>query len=49
MNKTELYIFHTGKVKVDRAIPLRERNPLAVTGLLCSRKKQMIQPAKAFS
>lgn len=48
MNKIELYIFHTGKVKVDRAIPLRERNPLAVTGLLRSRKKQMILPVSAY-
>ena len=48
MNKTELYIFHTGKVKVDRAIPLRERNPLAVTGLLRSRKKQMMLPVSAY-
>lgn len=48
MNKIEVYIFHTGRVRVDRAIPLRERNPLAVTGILRSREKQMILPVSAY-
>lgn len=42
MNKIILHIFHTGKVRVDQAIPLHESNPLAVTGLFRSKKKQMI-------
>lgn len=48
MNKIILHIFHTGKVKVDQAIPLHERNPLAVTGFFRSRKKQMILPVSAY-
>lgn len=48
MNKIKLYIFHTGKVRVDRAIPLRERNPLAVTGLFRGKDKQMILPVSAY-
>lgn len=48
MDKIKLYIFHTGKVRVDQAIPLHERNPLAVTGLFRSRKKQMILPVSAY-
>lgn len=48
MNKIKLHIFHTGKVRVDQAIPLRERNPLAVTGLFRSKKKQMILPVSAY-
>lgn len=48
MAEIRIYIFHTGKVRVDRAIPLHERNPLAVTGLFCGRKKQMILPVSAY-
>lgn len=48
MNKIELYVFHTGKVKVDRAIPLHERNPLAVTGLFRGKAKKMILPVSAY-
>ena len=48
MDKLKLYIFHTGKVQVDRAIPLHERNPLAVTGLFRSKAKQMILPVSAY-
>lgn len=48
MDDIILHIFHTGKVRVDRAIPLHERNPLAVTGLLRSRKKQMLLPVSAY-
>lgn len=44
MNKIILHVFYTGKVRVDRAIPLHERNPLAVTGLFRNKKKQMILP-----
>lgn len=48
MDDIILHIFHTGKVRVDRAIPLHEHNPIAVTGLLRSRKKQMILPVSAY-
>lgn len=33
MNKIKVTIFHTGKVRVDRAISLHENNSLAMTGL----------------
>ena len=48
MNKITLYIFHTGKVRVDQAIPLHEHNPLAVTGFLRSKKKKMILPVSSY-
>lgn len=48
MDKIMLTIFHTGKVRVDRAIPLHERNPLAVTGLFRSKEKQMVLPVSAY-
>lgn len=48
MDKIKVTIFHIGKVRVDRAIPLHERNPLAVTGLFRSKKKQMILPVSAY-
>lgn len=47
-NKITIHIFHTGKVRVDRAIPLRERNPLAVTGLFRSEAKKMILPVSSY-
>ena len=48
MQPMKLFIFHTGKVRVDQAIPLHERNPLAVTGLFRGKEKQMILPASAY-
>lgn len=48
MNKIQLYIFHTGKVRVDRAIPLHEKNPLALTGIFRSKKKQIILPVSSY-
>ena len=48
MSSLKLYIFHTGKVRVDQAIPLHENNPLAVTGLFRSKKKKMILPVSAY-
>lgn len=48
MEKIRVYIFHTGKVRVDRAIPLHEHNPLAVTGLFRSPQKQMLLPVSAY-
>lgn len=48
MNKISVYVFHTGKVRVDIAIPLHERNPLAVTGLFRSKSKRMILPVSAY-
>lgn len=43
-----VHIFHTGLVKVDQAIPLHEKNPLAVTGLFRSKKKQRILPVSCY-
>lgn len=46
--KTKIHIFHTGSVKVDQAIPLHEKNPLAVTGFFRSKKKKRILPVSAY-
>lgn len=48
MSKIKVTVFHTGKVRVDRAIPLHERNPLAVTGIFRSEEKKMILPVSAY-
>lgn len=48
MSRISVYIFHTGKVKVDKAIPLRESNPLAITGLFRGEKKKLILPVSAY-
>ncbi len=48
MSKIQVYVFHTGRVRVDRAIPLHEKNPLAITGIFRSKKKQMILPVSAY-
>ena len=44
----KVHIFHTGKVRVDRAIPYKEKNPLAVTGFLRGKKKKIILPVSAI-
>ncbi len=36
----KIHIFHTGKVRVDVAIPYKEKNPLAVTGFLRGNDKK---------
>ena len=43
MNQISVYLFHTGQVRVDRAIPLHERNPLAA-----GRRNKMILPVSAY-
>lgn len=48
MRNIKVHIFHTGKVKVDRAIPLHEKNPLAVTGFMRGKKKKMVLPVSAY-
>ncbi|HCR74196.1 MAG TPA: hypothetical protein DIW26_07460 [Ruminococcus sp.] len=48
MNKIQIYVFHTGSVQVDRAIPLHEKNPLAVTGIFRSKEKKMILPVSVY-
>lgn len=40
----KVHIFHTGAVRVDQAIPHREKNPLAVTGFLRGEKKKLLLP-----
>ena len=44
----KVHIFHTGKVRVDRAIPYKEKNPLAVTGFLRGKKKKIILPVSCY-
>lgn len=44
----KVHVFHTGKVKVDQAIPHHENNPLAVTGLFRGKEKQMILPVSCY-
>lgn len=47
-HELKLHIFHTGSVKVDRAIPLHEKNPFAVTGLFRGKDKQMVLPVSSY-
>lgn len=44
----KVHIFHTGSVMVDQAIPHKEKNPLAVTGFLRSKKKKMELPVSCY-
>lgn len=48
MTKIKVHIFHTGLVNVDRAIPLHENNPLAVTGFFRSKDKRMTLPVSVY-
>ena len=42
------HISHTGSVRVDRAIPYKEPNPLAVTGLFRSEDKKVLLPVSCY-
>lgn len=44
----KLHIFHTGSVIVDRAIPYKDKNPLAVTGFLRGKDKKLTLPVSAY-
>ena len=44
----KVHIFHTGSVRVDQAIPYKEKNPLAVTGLFCGEEKKVILPVSCY-
>lgn len=44
----KIHIFHTGSVIVDRAIPYKDKNPLAVTGLLRGEDKKMTLPVSCY-
>lgn len=44
----KVHVFHTGLVRVDQAIPLHEKNPLAVTGLFRSKKKKRLLPVSVY-
>ncbi len=44
----KVHIFHTGSVIVDQAIPHREKNPMAVTGFLRSKKKRIKLPVSCY-
>ena len=43
-----LHILHTGSVRVDRAIPCHERNPLALTGFLRGKDKKLTLPVSCY-
>lgn len=43
-----VHIFHTGSVRVDRAIPYKEKNPLAVTGWFRGEEKKVILPVSCY-
>lgn len=44
----KVHIFHTGSVRVDRAIPFKERNPLAVTGFFRGEDKKLTLPVSCY-
>ena len=44
----KVHIFHTGKVIVDQAIPYKENNPLAVTGLFRSQNRKLTLPVSCY-
>lgn len=46
----KIHIFHTGLVKVDRALPFhgQYRNPLAFTGLFRTEKNQVVLPVSSY-
>lgn len=44
----KVHIFHTGSVRVDQAIPYKEKNPLAVTGLFRSAEKKLVLPVSCY-
>lgn len=44
----KIHVFHTGEVIVDRAIPYKEKNPLAVTGFLRGKKKKITLPVSCY-
>ena len=44
----KIHIFHTGKVKVDVAIPYKERNPLAAAGLFRGEDKKTELPVSCY-
>ena len=44
----KIHIFHTGSVRVDRAIPYKEPNPLAVTGLFRGEDKRVLLPVSCY-
>lgn len=44
----KVHVFHTGSVKVDQAIPHREKNPLAVIGFMRSKNKKLVLPVSCY-
>lgn len=44
----KVYVFHTGHVKVDQAIPHQEKNPLAVMGLFRGNDKKLVLPVSCY-
>jgi len=44
----KVHVLHTGSVRVDRAIPFREKNPLAVTGFFRGKEKKLLLPVSCY-
>lgn len=44
----KVHVFHTGLVRVDRAIPYKERNPLAKSGLFRGGDKKLSLPVSCY-
>lgn len=44
----KVHVFHTGSVIVDRAIPYKGRNPLAVTGLFRCEENKLTLPVSCY-
>lgn len=44
----EVHVFHTGSVKVDQAIPHKEKNPFALTGFMRSKEKKLVLPVSCY-
>lgn len=46
--KIKVYVIHTGRVKVDRAVPYKEKNPFATLGLFRSKDKKIELPVSCY-
>lgn len=44
----KIYVFHTGKVRVDIGVPYKQKNPLASLGLFRSKKHQVTLPVSSY-
>ncbi|MCD8049992.1 MAG: N-acyl homoserine lactonase family protein [Clostridia bacterium] len=44
----KIHIFHTGSIRIDRAVAYKEENPLTVTGFLRGKKKKIELPVSCY-